>query len=169
MDDAVNFLKRVRHASGQNYILSAPGSVRCFECSAGGVSEYVTRGGLGRLCHTNHPLVSDDLSPVYRTARDKDPATVEAGLVNSRARLKSIENRLVKPRGPVSLDTVKAALAAHDDFENPVSRTLTPVNGKNPMGFTAGAFVYEYGERPVFHVASGPACQTPFRAFTFDR
>ena len=66
------------------------------------------------------------------------------------------------------LDDIKAALAAHDDPDNPVSRPINPENVGNSIGYTAGASIYELGTPPRLHLAAGPPCETAFETFGFS-
>lgn len=166
---AERFLRTVPHASGQNYMLSSPGRVASFECSANSVCEFRPLEAGTRVCHTNHPLANRDVeefealqSEMAERGETLRPET------NSRARYQSVYQRLGWPDAAVSLADAKAALSAHDDPEHPVSRTYEPADLANLIGFTAGSVVYELdGECPVLHLASGPPCSTPYRAFTF--
>ena len=53
IEDAIELLTGLPHASGQNYILGSESGIACFECGAHGASEY---GDRTRIGHTNHPL-----------------------------------------------------------------------------------------------------------------
>lgn len=168
-EQAEAFLRSVPHASGQNYIVSTPDRVASFECSAKSVVEFRPLDGGARVCHTNHPLANRDLDEFEALQSEMaEQGEVLRPETNSRARYASIHNRLGRPGTAVSVDTAKAALSAHDDAEYPVSVTGDPNDPSNLIGFTAGSVIYELdAERPVLHLASGPPCSTPYRAFTF--
>ena len=151
------FLRSVPHASGQNYLLSSANDLRCFECNSKGVVRYTRKNSPCRVFHTNHPLSGTDESPggdakIERTA-------------NSIERLRSISTRLGETSQDVSLEEIKAALSAHDDPSNPVSRN-TNIHG-DPIGFTAGSSIYEFGDIPRLHLAAGPPCETEYELFDF--
>ena len=57
--DAAAFLGRVKHASGQNYLIGGPDAVLDYECSANQVREFSPYPGVTRVCHTNHPVMND--------------------------------------------------------------------------------------------------------------
>ena len=159
IDQAEEFLRAIKQASGQNYILSAPNDVRCFECSSTGVIRYMPKDGDRRVFHTNHPLASTDKS-------DTSELTISQ-LKNTKARLDSICNRLGDGSQPLNLNDAKAALSAHDDPENPISRRINPTNIGNSIGYTASASIYEFGATPRLHLAAGPPCETAFKVFDF--
>ena len=158
LDEAEDFLRSIQHASGQNYILSSREGVRCFECCGSSVRRFTPKQTPERVFHSNHPLVNRDTSELA-------PAVAHR-LTNSQARYDSLVKQLGD--GTVNLSQVKAALAAHDDPGNPVSRALTKENRSNSIGFTAGASIYDYRQPLRLHLASGPPCETEFKVFEFD-
>ena len=157
IDEAEAFLHRVPHACGQNYILSSAGDIRCFECSANRVVRYVPEGNQRSIFHTNHPLVNTDENDFLEPEKRLNSSTV--------ARLDSICTRLGDTAEATTLADIKAALAAHDDPNNPVSRNTN--NEGSPIGFTAGSSIYELGAIPRLHLAAGPPCETAFEIFEF--
>ena len=158
IDEAEQFLRRVPHASGQNYILSSAGDMRCFECSANSVVRYRPDGGDERIFHTNHPLVNKDQNEVLAPEKRRSK--------NSVARIDSVCSRLGDASQTLTLDDIKAALSAHDDPANPVSRNTN--NENSPIGFTAGSSIYELGDMPRLHLAAGPHCETDYEVFEFS-
>mgnify|MGYP001094169100 CR=1 FL=1 len=157
IDQAERFLRSIPHASGQNYILSAPGDIRCFECCGTSVVRYAPDTHQGRVFHTNHPLINQDECDILPPEKRRSANTV--------ARFKSICCRLGDSIATITLDDIKAALAAHDDPENPVSRNID--NQGSSIGYTAGASIYELGLKPKLHLAAGPPCETKFKIFEF--
>jgi len=160
IDEAEQFLRTIIHASGQNYILSIAGDMRCFECGGTGVVRYAPDKYQGRVFHTNHPFVNKDESEIAELTRGR--------LHNTEARLTSICDRLGDTSQPLTLDCIKSALSAHDDPANPVSRPIDPDNGGNSIAYTAGASIYELAATPRLHFAAGPPCETEFRVFEFS-
>ena len=157
IDEAEEWLHRIPHASGQNYLLSSKQEMRCFECSHAGVVRYTPNPGEGRVFHTNHPLVSQDIDPCLLTSTGHRMA-------NTEARLRSICSRLGKPKA-VSLQAIIDAVSAHDDPDNPVSRNIN--HEGSSIGFTAGSSIYEFGNQTRLHLAAGPPCETVFKIFDF--
>jgi isopenicillin-N N-acyltransferase-like protein len=159
IDQAEQFLHAIPHASGQNYILSSSGDMRCFECCSTGVERYLPAEYQGSVFHTNHPLVSQDTSELLEHFTNRSE--------NSEARLNSICHRLGEASHLLTLEDIKAALAAHDDRDNPVSRNINKAG--SAIGFTAGASIYEFSDKPRLHLAAGPPCQTDFLTFDFKQ
>lgn len=153
--EAEAFLRSVRHASGQNYLLSTDRDVATFECSAEGVVEVSAPDRRGWICHTNHVLADG--------ARDGELPAHK--LKNSAARLTSIAGRVADLSAQPTLTGFKAALSACDDPLNPVSRKLATASASDTMSYTAGAAIYEMGAGTRLHIAPGPPCETDFRIF----
>ena len=144
-DDAAAFVRRVPHASGQNYMLGGPGDLLDLEGSAGGVSE-VTRGGTQSI-HTNHPLASDDLDESARPERGS----------TTRARLKKLEELAAAGAG-LTVGQIQQTLS---DREVPVCVS------RGSDWITLGSLVMELSDQPVMHIAPGPPAETPYQTVTF--
>ena len=163
---AAAFVRTVKHASGQNYVIGAPGEVMSLECSAASVASFSPDADGARVWHTNHPLSNRDtgLYDARLAAAGQDKPALDGS--NTAARLAAIEGRLGAPGRPVDLDGAKAALSSSDDPANPIARPLDP-DKPNVIGYTAGTAIFELGPEPVLHFAAGPASITPFRAYRF--
>lgn len=157
LNEAEAFLRTIKHASGQNYILSASGDMRCFECCGTSVIRYYPENATQRVFHSNHPLVSQDECAELPLEKMHSP--------NSIARLTSISNRLGNEANTPTIEQIKAALAAHDDPDNPVSRNTNKQGSL--IGYTAGSAIYEFDPAPRLHLAAGPPCETDYKVFGF--
>lgn len=160
IDEAEQLLSKVEHASGQNYIISSRGDMRCFECCGTSVTRYSPQALNGRIFHSNHPLENTDKN-------DQIPV-IEKRQINTVARLNSIRSHLGDVNKLSDLDDIKVALSAHDDPRNPVSRVINKENNQSSIGYTAGASIYEFGDSPKLHLAAGPPCETAFETFKFN-
>ncbi|MEW9552831.1 C45 family autoproteolytic acyltransferase/hydolase [Nonomuraea sp. NPDC050783] len=128
---AVDFLRRLDHASGQHYAVGDASGLDSLECSAAGATPVPLREG--RLTHTNHPLASTDLDA---DALDK---LRRAGRVrDSEDRLRFLEENL-RPDGPpheaeelLADDTVPICVPGRPEWP---TRTF-------------GSVCYELGPRP---------------------
>jgi hypothetical protein len=176
-DEAVLFLNKIKHAAGQNYTLSTKGKVGAFECSPQQVVEYRPRADGKKVVHTNHPLANNDTA-TYRALAEADPGgSWVRGEGNTRSRLASIAARTLNNDKHIGISDLKSALGARDDPENPVCRDIsiglpggTATNDSaNPIAFTAGSMIYEYGEKSLLHLAAGPPSQSEFQVFEFTR
>lgn len=160
---ALEFLHRVKHAAGQNYVVGGPGAVHDLECSAGKVTRFVPNSGPDVVWHTNHPLASDDYNAGYRAALAKGEAGKAAE--NSAARLRSLQRRLGAAPAGSGLELVREALAARDSEEHPVCRPHK--NEKD--SFTFASVIMVLSDRPELHVAPGPPDAHPYQTIDFSR
>jgi hypothetical protein len=162
--DAIAFLNKIKHASGQNYIVGGPSRAYSVECSANRVARFQPNGRDDVVWHTNHPLANDDYIERYREFL-KDTAKAEKGLANTRTRLNCLEKRFTDGSPARDLDLVKAALASKDSPDYPISR---PKRG-NGGAFTFAATIMVLSENPTFHVAPGPPDVTAYVTLTFAK
>ena len=155
LEDAVAFVRGIKHATGQNYMIGAPEKIVTYECSANQVRQYVPDVGATRLFHTNHPLANDDL-------RRKKRQT--AGIPsNSEVRLSTLERHLGDSSVRVNVDMIKSALGSHDSSEHPVCRHKS----SDDSWMTVGCSIMVLSTSPELHLAPGPPCSTDFQTFTF--
>ncbi len=154
--DAVDFLRSVPHATGQNYVVGAPGAAGSFESSAGGVTEYRPTNAWPVLLHTNHPLASRDFVPGYVPGR---------GETNTVERMRSLEARLGKRPSGTILDAIKGTLRARDSAEYPVCRRFA--GGMNT--FTLGSVIFELSGNPAAYFTAGPPDGSEYRRLDFSR
>ena len=161
LENAVTFMKTVKHASGSIYIIGGPEGVHDFETSSTKVAEYVPPPGVQVLYHTNHPLANDDYNEPYRKYFQKYGRDFEAN-INSYFRLSSLEMRLRKAE-ELDIERVKSVLSAHDSVEYPVCRHYDEAQ---PV-FTFGCLIMVLSENPELHIAPGPPDVTSFQIFRF--
>ena len=70
--EVLDFIKTVKHASGQNYIIGIGDRVYDFEASANKVVEFRPVADGSVVYHTNHPLANDDWKP-WHAKKMPDP------------------------------------------------------------------------------------------------
>lgn len=135
--ESAEFIKNVRHASGQNYLLASPNKLADFECSGNKAVELAVGD---QACHANHPLANTDIAQevVYPASLSRQEY-LEKSEYGSAEELKGIF------RNP--------AVSLEKDY----SRTQ----------FTAGCAVMELSGSPCLHFAPGPPSITPFAAYAF--
>jgi hypothetical protein len=159
---ALSFLRRVKHASGQNYIVGGPTAVHSLECSAGKVSAFVPKKWPDRVWHTNHPLVNDDYTPKQRKLMEKDPGTAKEP-ENSAARLQSLERHLAVDAAKIDLELIRTTLLAKDPAAHPVCRPYKSAKDN----FTFASTIMVLADKPALHVAAGPPDVHPYQICTF--
>lgn len=160
--DAVDFLKRVKHAAGQNYILGGPDNVVDLECSAGGASEFKPERGDNVVYHTNHPLASKDFNARYEASLKKKPK--DDGPGNSEVRFSAVKKRLEKEADGPRIEFIKKILTSRDDPQHPVCRAA----GKDGF-YTWSSTIMVLSERPEFHVTIGPPDGAGYEKLSFSK
>lgn len=168
LKDVVGFIRSVRHASGQNYIVGNTEEILDFECSANEVCQFVPYAGAKQVYNTNLPLVNDD-QEMYREWVSKLPPgknqDADTARTNFETRLESLKGRLERSSEPITVETVKSILGSHNSSEHPLCRHKKPGGGARAMTVASATMVLS--SSPVLHVAFGPPCSTQFQEFTF--
>jgi isopenicillin-N N-acyltransferase like protein len=160
---ALKFLRSVKHASGQNYVVGGPVKVYDLECSAGKVSSFMPNEWPEGVWHTNHPLSNDDYTPYYRELIDKNASLKTQG--NSAVRLHSLQRNLTAKASNGHLELIRTALAATDSVEHPVC-----VHYKNRTdSFTFASTIMVLSDKPEFRVSPGPADVYPYQTHSFGK
>jgi hypothetical protein len=164
LDDALKFMRRIKHASGQNYLMGGRERVLSLECSANRVVEYVMYPGANRVCHTNHPLANDDQS-IHQQRMELEPEGQRStwndstgARSNTHARFNYLHRELSNFDEIITIDKVKHLLSNHD----------APVCHHSDLKISLGCLIMEMGEIPALHLAAGPPCRTAFQTYTFD-
>jgi len=161
--DAVAFVQRIKHASGQNFIVGGPQAVLDFECSANQVVPFIPYPGAKRVYHTNHPLANADQELFKERLKHLSPQQQELldeSRVNTETRFHHLETQLGDASETINVERVKAILSAH---EGPVC--VDRENGR--AGLTLGCTIMELSPLPQLHLAPGPPCSTAFETFRF--
>lgn len=164
LEDAVDFVASVEHASGQAYTIGGPERAVTLECSARSVVPFEPVENATRLYHTNHPLSNPDRDIFEEYLRSIHPTGTD-GHPNSRIRYAALDSRLKNTEHPATLKAIEDALGSHDDPDHPVCRHPAE-DGSG--GFTFGCTIFELGENPRLHLAPGPPCSTAFETWDFQ-
>ena len=64
-DDAVSFIKTIKHASGQNYIIVSRSNIISLECATDLITEYWPDSTKQYTFHGNNPLTNSSYHPFY--------------------------------------------------------------------------------------------------------
>jgi isopenicillin-N N-acyltransferase-like protein len=164
--DAVWFLRRVRHASGQNYVIGDRRQVVSLECSAHKVCEFTPGPDAKLVYHSNHPLANDDQEMYQRLLERLSPQErylADQQQVNSEVRYGSLKRLLESAPEQVSVDAAKGILSSHDPPEHSICQHERP----DSMSMTVGCTIMELSSDPALHLAPGPPCSSEFMLFRF--
>jgi hypothetical protein len=163
-EDVLSFIKTVKHATGQNYIVGVGDRVYDFEASAHKVVEFRPAPDGSVVYHTNHPLANDDLKP-WHQKRMQAMTREEKNQDNSEVRLSSLETRLRKPASAIDEQVVKETLQSKDSIADPICRSLAAGGG----WFSFGATIMTLSDKPFFQVTMGPPDTNRFLRLDFSR
>jgi predicted choloylglycine hydrolase len=164
--EAARFVRRVKHASGQNYLIGDRHQMVSLECSAHGVCEFAPGPDARIIYHSNHPLACDDQEMYERLLERLSPQErhlAHEQQVNSEMRFGSLKRLLESAPEQVSVDAAKGILSSHDPPGHPICRHKRP----DSMSMTVGCTIMELSSDPALHVAAGPPCSSEFTVFRF--
>lgn len=153
-NNAIDFVKNIHHATGQNYMIGGPDRIISLECSANKVSQCFNNEKVTRIYHTNHPLTNDDKN---------DEKLSEESMINSKTRLISLEKRLNDETETLGIDYIKKILSSHDSDEHPICQHKRMQH----KYMTLGCSIMVLSGEPELHFAPGPGCKTKFEVFDF--
>lgn len=160
---ALEFIKGVNFASGQNYIVGIGDEVYDFETSATKVVPYAPIAGESIVYHTNHALVNNALKPWWAKQLQQQTQD-ELRKSNSYVRFASLESRLSKNASDIGELTIKEALRSSDSEMHPVCRPL----GSGASAYTFGSTIMTLSDNPSLQVTSGPPDLSEYVLYLFQ-
>jgi isopenicillin-N N-acyltransferase like protein len=161
--DSVNFVFRIKHASGQNYMVGYQNYVIGLECSANKIIQQLPARGTSLICHTNHPLINDDLvmgSAGQNSLKFQGP---DRAILDSEIRLNTLISKLNRSPRPIGMEQIKSVLSSHDSPEHPICRHKTSETG----AMTLGTLIMELSPSPTLTLLSGPPCSSAASTYRF--
>jgi len=162
-EDALAFLKTVKHASGQNYIIGIQDSVYDFEASSDKVVRFIpNEDHPGVVYHTNHAIANHDVKPWSAEYHRKVLAGETKGM-NSEIRYAALENRLVNVEKESAVDLIKAALRSKDDEQNPICRSFKEGSGI----FTFSSVIFTLTGQRSLQVTCGAPDKVEYHQYFF--
>jgi hypothetical protein len=108
--DAVNFIKAIKHASGQNYILGSKHDIISLECASDLVTEYWPDSTKNYTFHANRPLTNTSYHPAYLAYLEALYGSIPESISFSDERLESIKTIILNNKH-ISLATITNALS----------------------------------------------------------
>jgi predicted choloylglycine hydrolase len=155
---AIDFLQKVKHASGQNYIIGAVDSVYDFEASANKVVRFIPLANNPSVVyHTNHTMSNDDIKPWYKEFNRKILSGETDGY-GSVTRFTAIKNRLDISNTDFSDNTIKETLSSKDSEKYPVCIAYQSDKGL----FTFSSVIYTLGKNPTVQLTNGSPDQSAY-------
>jgi isopenicillin-N N-acyltransferase-like protein len=165
---ACDFLRRIPHACGQNYLVGGPDGVIDLECSANQVVEYRPHEWKGVVWHANMPLANDDYTPGFRAALDKQQSSPYRQ--SSEVRFQSVEERLRQAPVGRRLEFIKQTVASRDSDQYPVCSIGDKDEYNAQIGlFSLASTIMNLSEDPEFHVTFTPADPSSYTRLGFAK
>jgi predicted choloylglycine hydrolase len=163
--EALTFLKSVKHASGQNYILGIADSVYDFEASTNQVVRFLAGQEQNEVVyHTNHALVNHDVKDWYKEYHQK-VMKGETKMNNSEVRFASLEKHLNVQPSRISATLIKNTLRSKDSATNPVCRDFH----SGEFGFTFSSVLFTLGDKPSVQITNGSPSQSEYKEYFFKK
>lgn len=151
--EAVKFLRDIRPAAPQTYVIGGPDEAAVYERSAEKMSRFVPFAGAEFSYHTNHPLINDDFNPRFPESLKSQGVTLEAYKARC-PRFNSL-GRLLKDNSiALGLESLEALFKDRS-------------SGINNAG-TYGCTIMVLGENPELHISPGRPDEAPFQVLRFS-
>jgi isopenicillin-N N-acyltransferase-like protein len=151
-EEAVRFLKEIRPAAPQNYVIGGREQAASFERSADRIAEFVPFDGAEFTYHTNHPLANNDFNPRFIAQIKKSGMSLET-------------YKALCPRLRFLQESFKDNAAALDLAV--LKRVFADRNSKINNERTYGCTIMVLGDRPELHISPGRPDEEPFKVLTF--
>jgi len=162
-EDAFSFLKTIKHASGQNYIVGIQDSVYDYEVSANQIIRFYPEGSNGEVIyHTNHALVNHDVKPWYLDYH-RQVLAGETNNMGSEIRFNALKQRLDITNEEISLNVIKSTLRSKDNEKYPVCITYK----EGGRGFSFSSTIFTLTDRPSIQVTFGSPDQSEYQEYFF--
>lgn len=164
-EEILSFIKSVKHASGQNYLIGIRGEVFDFEASANKVVRFDPKNENGTIYHTNHPIVNDDLNDDMEWTSEFDPNLPDENkpvTSNSYIRFEALKSRMASQQ-VIGDQKIKEALRSKDDASHPVCNEIE----EGGFAFTFASTIMTLTEDPYLQISAGPPNESDYERFGF--
>jgi isopenicillin-N N-acyltransferase like protein len=163
-EEALDFVKNVKHATGQNYLIGTNHEVVNLEASATSIVPFYPVANKHVVFHTNHALANHDVKPW----KQEYHARILAGTMphtNSQKRFNALETRLSGPETILTPEVVQATLRSKDDPKGPVCVAFD----KKAASFTFSSVLFTFGRKPSVQVTYGSPDIADYHEYFFEQ
>ncbi len=143
-DEAITFIKKVKHASGQNYIIGSKQNIISLECASGLITEYWPDSSKQYTFHANRPLTNNSYHSSYVDL---------SYLYGKDSRLETMRNR-IQNNDSIDIKTLKEVLS------------MKPVCNSNTFASTIMEFNDTYSE---LNISTGKPDSTEYILLRIDK
>jgi hypothetical protein len=150
---AVNFIKAIKHASGQNYIIGSKHDIISLECASDLITEYWPDTTKNYTFHANRPLTNNSYHPAYLAYLKALYGSIPESISFSDERLESIKHIILNNKH-ISLVTITDALS------------IKPICNGNTFVSTIMEFNNDYSE---LRISPGKPDSTKYIEFRIEK
>ncbi len=153
-DDAVKFIRTIKHGAPQNYMIGGSENAGSYECSTTHVSPFVPFKGAKFTYHTNHPLTNHAYTErflEYIKSQNKTPQNY----VYECRRFRALQNILKDNSVKIDTSLLKEIFSDRETIIN--------------NGGTYGCTIMVLKDNPELHITPGRPDEEPFLTFKFNR
>ena len=155
-DDAVKFIKEIKHASGQNYLIGGINEAASFECSASSVVKYSPFDESYFTYHTNHPLANHDFDPLF-SSYIKSRYNINAEEYEFVcSRFDVLEKRILNQSAEIDLELIKKTLRSREGIGATINNSST-----------FGSTIMILKEKPEFLIIAGDPSEKEYVKYEF--
>lgn len=162
-EKALYFVKDIKHATGQNYLIGTQEDVYTLEASANKVVEVEPQKNKV-VYHTNHSLENHDVKP-WMQDYHKHILAGTGRQTNSQTRLQSLKQQVATSKGNLDAAKVKEILRSKENEAFPICVKFNP----NGIAFTFSSVVFTLGEQPTAEVTVGPPDTAEYIKYHFTQ
>ncbi len=109
-EEAVNFIKTIKHASGQNYIVGTKHDIISLECASDLVMEYWPDSTKNYTYHANKPLINNSYHPTYLAYLEATYGSIPESVYFSDKRFDSVKSKILNNKH-IDLGTIENVLS----------------------------------------------------------
>lgn len=153
-DDAVDFIKSIKHGAPQNYVIGGLDHVGSFECSTLHVSQFVPFENANFTYHTNHPLQNLHYGVEF-----------EDYLKSKNISLNDYKHRCVRFEELQELLKDNSTIIDIDLLKKIFSDREHKINNNGTFGCT----IMVLGKHPELHISPGRPDEEAFQIFKFHK
>jgi len=129
-DDAVSFIKTIKHASGQNYIIASRNNIISLECATDLITEYWPDSTKHYTFHGNNPLTNNSFHPFYNNYLKNLYGAIPEAISISDRKVETVKKQLTKNM-TINAETIKNILSKEPICnQNTFALTIMELNKK---------------------------------------
>jgi isopenicillin-N N-acyltransferase-like protein len=164
-DEASQYVRTVKHASGQNYIIADKREIYSMECSSRSVIQLNKSRNkfFDYVCHTNHPIENEDII-MSMAERFKEAPSI---FISTYMRLETIKDYLSNANKYFTEKDLMSILSSHENGINCICRHDDTDPARK--GFmTVGSIVMKLDEEVKVFFSKGPGCVNEYEEYSFQ-